>query len=345
MTTAHDQWQLFGIDLTRLPLAWMQGWREVAGWPWVARFVPRIPVEVHDAEGAVAVRNGATRATLTGARPLVAALELPDEGVLLRTLRLPALPDRELRSALELEVAAVSPFAPEQTIWGWSVEPQAEGAVGSTAVTLAIASRAYVDQRLAAAVPRLTKGMPVEVWARSGDAVIVLQGFDEPIRRRLERRRLAVLVGQLVLAGVLLLALAAIPALQARQRISDAEQQFALLRTSVADDLGLRDALVQQRLKADAVHAHFGEPADLLGLLGQVTRLVPDDAYVTAFRWEHNGSASIRGLAADAAALIDRIGAEPGLTLARSPAAISRDRSTQLETFSIGFDTTKAEGG
>jgi len=344
MTTAHDQWQLFGIDLTRLPLAWMQGWREVAGRPWVARFVPRIPVEVHAADGDVAVRNGATTAILKGARPSATALELPDEGVLLRRLRLPALPDRELRSALELEVAAVSPFAPEQTTWGWSVEPEEDGAVGSTAVTLAIASRAYVDQRLAAAVPRLKKDMPVEVWARSGDAVIVLQGFDEPIRRRLERRRLAVLVGQLVLAGVLLLALAAIPALQARQRISDAEQQFALLRTSVADDLGLRDALVQQRLKADAVHAHFGEPADLLGLLGQVTRLVPDDAYVTAFRWEHNGSASIRGLAADAAALIDRIGAEPGLTLARSPAAISRDRSTKLETFSISFDTATAAG-
>ena len=105
------------------------------------------------------------------------------------------------------------------------------------------------------------------------------------------------------------------------------------------------DTLVQQRLKADAVRAHFGEPVDLLGLLSQLTRLVPDDAYVTTFRWEHNGSASIRGLAANAAALIDRIGAEPGLTLVRAPAAISRDRSTQLETFSIGFDTKKAGGG
>jgi general secretion pathway protein L len=343
MTTAQDQWQLFGIDLTRLPLAWMQGWREVAGWPWVARFVPRIPVEAHDADGHVAVRNGATTATLTGARPAVAALELPDEGVLLRRLRLPALPDRELRSALALEVAAVSPFPPEQTVWGWSVESDDAGAVGGSAVTLAIAARDYVEGRLAAA-SQLKKDMPVEVWARSGDAVVVMQGFDEPVRRRLERRRLALLVGQLMLAGILLLALAAIPALQAMQRVTDAEQRFAQLRTAVADDLDLRDALVQQRRKADAVRAHFGEPVDLLGLLGQLTRLVPDDAYVTAFRWDREGSASIRGLAADAAALIDRIGAEPGLTLARSPAAISRDRATQLETFAIDFHSAAVAG-
>lgn len=335
MNTAHEQWQLFGIDLTRLPAAWLQGWREVAGWPWVARFVPRVPVEVHDAHGAVSVRKGATTLVLAGRRPSVAALELPGDGVLLRRLRLPALADRELRSALELEVAAVSPFGPEQTLWGWAAVPAGDG---GSAVTLAIAARAYVAQRLAAATG-LDDGLPIEVWARDDDSVIVLQGFDEPVRRGLERRRLAVLLGQGALTAVLLLALAAVPVLQARERVLDAGQRFTALRVDAADELRLRDDLVQQRRQLDALRVHFGEPADLLGLLGQVTRLVPDDAYVTVFRWDHKGGATIRGLAADAAALIDRIGAEPGLDLVRAPAAISRDRATGLETFSIAFDS------
>ncbi len=345
MTIARDQWQLFGIDLTRLPVAWLQGWREVATWPWIAPLVPRVPVEVHDAAGGVSVRNGATATVLTGAKPSVVALELPDEGVLLNHVRLPVLPAAEMRSALELEVAAVSPFAPEESLWGWHVQPAGSGAVGVKDVTLAIASRAYVRRQLNAVSASLPPGRPVEVWARSGDAVVVLQGFDEKVRRGLERRRLAGLVGQVVMAVLLLLALAATPVLQAHQQAIDAEDRFATLRAAVADDLQLRDSLVQRKHQVEALRAHFGAPTDLLELLDRLTQLVPDDAYLTAFNWSDDGSASIKGLASNAAALIDTVGSEPGLTLVRSPTAIARDRRTKLETFTIAFalETVEAQ--
>jgi general secretion pathway protein L len=320
----------------------MQGWRELALRPPFGRLVPRLPVLLVEPGGGRSLRDGASSRVVEGAKPRAAALALPDEVVLLRELTLPLLPADELRSALELEVAAVSPFPPDATAWGWRAAPQADPASDRLEVTLAIAARDHVDGRLAAAT--LPDDLPVEVWARSDGEPILLRGFGEATRERAERRRLATLVGLSLFALCLLVVLAAVPVLHARERTIDAQEQFDAVRLSAAEALERRELLVRRQQQVGALQDYLGQPADLLALIERLTDLIPDDAYATRFSWSAKDGASLDGLAADAAALIERISAEPDLSLVRAPSAISRDRRSGLETYSVVIDWRRDTG-
>jgi general secretion pathway protein L len=340
MTSRPGQVRTLDLSLRRLASSWIQGWRELAGWGRGAGLLPRVAVELRDLSGQVVRHRFAAGAGAGKARPPVAALEAPDEGVLLHRLRVPPMSERSVRSALELEVGSVSPFSPEETVWGWRMDRDAGD--GRTA-TLAIASRSHVQDWLDRASRHMPVGAPVEVWARAGEGHVVLQGFDEGVRKGMERRRLLWFLAQLAVAVLLLIALAATPVLQARERVFDAQGRFATIRQDVAEDLQIRDALVQRQQQIDRIRAHFGAQADLVGILGQLTRMLPDDAYLTGFRWNRDGGVVITGLADNAAALIDDLGAEPGLTLLRAPSQISRDRVTGLETFSLTLQLARTE--
>jgi Tfp pilus assembly protein PilN len=55
-----------------------------------------------------------------GERSLVATALLPREEVIVRTLRLPGVPDKDVAAAIELQVDTLHPYADEEISWAWA---------------------------------------------------------------------------------------------------------------------------------------------------------------------------------------------------------------------------------
>ena len=147
------------------------------------------------------------------------------EEALERTLTLPALPQADLDEAVQLEVQAITPFKPEQTVAGYRSAPLGDGRVR---VDLALTSR----QRLDALLLQHARVTRPEVWVlpASGHAVSAAGGVLRPIcmpsdgarvRKALTARGRRLRLALLALALLLLLALAVTPTLQLRQRLRD----------------------------------------------------------------------------------------------------------------------------
>ena len=208
--TTSDSSRFFGLDtrasrgaasrLLALPaLRWLQ---------------PPVRVQLRHADGRTsgwAVTHGRALPASgpVGAAP-VAAVELALDRVLDRSLVLPPLAPADLAQAVQLEVAAASPFMPDQTVHGFAAQPMVGGL---QRVDVAITSRQEVEDvlRQAGADP----AAPPEVWvlpARPlGDSgalrPVVLRGWGEGQRQRLARQGLLARLGLLLLALALLLLL------------------------------------------------------------------------------------------------------------------------------------------
>ncbi|NMG16183.1 PilN domain-containing protein [Aromatoleum bremense] len=323
---------LFGFDLRRIGQVWRNGWNEAFQWPSLAWLTPQEAIRVLMPDGGEALRLGASATPApAGAEAAALAVVLPEDSVLLREFRLPRLAGDELRQAVELEVLAVSPFPPDETVWGWRAEP----AGAQVRVRLALAARSHVRTALAQEQARLAGAEP-EIWAVA-DAPIVLQGYGE--HGRLKRMHVARNRILLALAGafVLMFALAVTPVLQARERVFDAQRQYAALETEVASLLGARNALAVGNERARALRAHLEQRQELPQLLELITQLLPDDAFLS--RLEVQGrQVRIVGQAADAAQLMKILGAPSSpFRNVRAPSPISRAAGSNKENFVIEF--------
>jgi len=338
MASEADNWQFFGLDLRPLLRTWRRGWEEARLWPAFAWLSPEVPVRAILPDGKESLRLGASADLAPDDAPVRAvAVVLPDSSVLIRRLVLPALTGRELRNALALEVAAASPFAPQNTAWGWHALRQGDRLF----VRLAIAAQGHIEACIERVRERVTSMEP-EVWA-DANAPIVLQGYGESVRAaRTVRERKRILVA--ASAGIaLVLALAATPVLQARQRLADAEARYATLQTETRDVVAAYEALSKARERARALQGHLRERPDVLQVIESLSSTLPEDAYLT--RLEINGrKIRITGQADNASALMDTLNDRPAeFREVRAPFPISRSAGAAKESFTLEF--TMADGG
>ena len=140
--------RLFGIDLGQ----WLRQWQSAAALllahPALGALTPAVRVRLHQASGQRtlwSVKNGeAEPLPASAGAPQAEAIELPREEALERTLTLPALPQADLDEAVQLEVQAITPFKPEQTVAGYRSAPLGDGRVH---VDLALTSRQRLHRR------------------------------------------------------------------------------------------------------------------------------------------------------------------------------------------------------
>lgn len=344
MAQPRNRFDLFGLDLRQLWEHWRQGCAEARLWPLFRRLLPAEPVRLLHPDGSESdwpARAGTARAT-----PRTLAVLLPEAQVLRQRLQLPLLPAAQQAAALELAVRAASPFPPEATAWGCQVQAHGSGLQAD----IAIASRSHIATWLAqlfedapgeggsaAEHPRRKRlpGQGVEVWA-DGAPFIPLTGYDEALRHARERRahlHTAALSG---LALILLLALAASPALHRQQQATEAEARLAALGREAAAAMSARDALGKTNLQLQTVAAYLAARPDPVQVLARLTVLLPDPVHLT--RLEIRGhTVIIAGLADNAAGLMDTLGGRPDFHDVRAPSAITRDRATGRESFVIEF--------
>ena len=339
MTLANtDSSQFFGMDLAQWPRQWQAAGALLLEWPLLRQLVPQTPIALRHADGHVShwalARGQALPARGAQAGAPVPAFALPPDRVLERRLTLPPLAPADVAQAVQLEVALASPFGAEQTVFGHSVRRLDQGVLR---VDIAITSRQQIEQALQAA--GFSPAQPPEVWVVQGAAgaalhPIVLHGFGEGTRERAVRQGLRRRLGLLALALALLAALVVTPTALMRARAQQAQRSFAALQKEAAPQLAQREALMQRLERLKAVGGLLGEQLAMPPVLDMLTRAVPDGAWLTSLRAEGN-KLVLNGRADDAAALVQRLAAQPGVHDVRLASPATRDAGAAKDTFII----------
>jgi general secretion pathway protein L len=334
--------KLFGIDLSSLGGQLREAWQQLAHLPWMRRFMPRFPVKVAGWEsrpdGMAWVRgdrlewvqraNGGTTAS-----PDYAAVLLPSEQVLVRTLRLPAMSPKALHGAVQLDVQMMSPFTEEQTLWAYAARSPG-GASSVRLVDVVITSRDQVEGALKEQGYRLPAGMAPEVWADAVTQTIMITGFGEQRRLAREaRQRIWLLTGVLVVAA-LAAALAATPTAQLYLRAEDANAQFARLTQATRDVVTKRQALVAEAESVSALMDRRNQQIDHLRVMALLTRVLPDDTAVQRVQFKGD-KLTVQGLSDDTSEAVRLLSKEPGLRDVRLPSAVTRSSRTSKESFTL----------
>jgi general secretion pathway protein L len=348
MAALQTDARLFGLDLSGLGTQWLQAIRAMGQWPLVSWLTPRLPVRVLMPHGDVLTSTSDQKPLALQQKANIAtefeAVVLPDDLVLHHQVQLPPLPAAETQAALALAVQSQSPFAPDDLLW---VARPAGTAHATTATRdVVLTSRPLVQAYLDTARPRLLKATapntPPEIWAHvAGAPPFVVPGFGEARRQRSTRRRFAVNIGLCLLAFGLAVAAAVTPTLQLRMRAIDAVAQHARLQQQVAPALALRESHIKTTEQLQALADVAGPPVSAVQVLDLVTRALPDDTSLLSFVLNATEAPAkppkvvLTGNTGNAAALMQKLGNQPGLRDIKALTAATKPLGADKESFSI----------
>lgn len=257
----------------------------------------------------------------------VCALLLPEDIILERILEVPETAESQLADLVALEAGAFSPFAPEDTVFGWAV---AERNKGNLLVRMAITSASEIQERL----DREGDLTQPEVWAPCPQGNVQLLGYGEAVRRSEYLQRLLRLTGLAsgFLAGIMIFAVLVSSTLSLQASSLDKELKSVMSRAAPAAETRRRLDEVATELEEAT---RFGnERRNYAGWLHALAAKTPDTVYLTAARFE-DGGLEVRGLAVNAADYLSSLASSGLFSSVESPNAISVDRSTELERFTI----------
>lgn len=334
----RNQMRLFGLDLSSLAAFARMGWEDLLQWKIFRWLNPEYPVRVIHADGSESVRLG-TSVQPADARQAIrhVAVELREDEVLRRSLLLPRLSREELRQAAEIDVGSASPFPESELVWAHATRP-ADGE--RVRVDIALTTRKIIEREIASKARQIGAIAP-EVWV-GGAEPLVVSGYGESQRVRRARRERNVRLLLAALIVIQLAALAVTPTLLERQLAVDALTREAALKQEVKSQIDKRAELARLSEQVRLLAATRGEQRDLVWVLNEVTRLLPDDASLSRLEIAGN-TVRLTGLSENAAQLIETLGANPAFRDVRAPAGIARARGAK-ESFGLEFSLAPAAG-
>lgn len=274
----------------------------------------------------VAVAPGALPERLDEEAELI--LRLPAERALARTLTLPASAEADLAAALAFELERQTPFRAEEVWLGWRREP---AAAAGLVIRLVVVRREDAAAALRELADRGLAPEAVEIEGETGIRLAI-----PSLRRRrggLGRLNWALFALLVVLS---LTALAA-PAWQADRETARLRMELVALKPAVDRALALRAEVDRLLGDAERVVRAKGEAPAATRLLEEMTRVLPDDAWLGQFNVA-DGKVEIEGVAASAAALVRAIEASPLFGAVHYRAPVSADAVTRLEHFQFAVE-------
>lgn len=340
--------RFFGLDLKDLGRQLREPWEGASAWPVFSWLTPSVPVcvlradgrDVLWANGQGAVVSKDSAAPNASDRPRFYAVEVPEDLVLRRNVRLPVMGAENRISALALESRTASPFAPDDLVWGMSAEN-----AHSDMHVLVLASRKQLLAYQSTLGARIPQDVVPEQWAMGdGGRPIVLAGFGEP--RRLAfiarwRRTGCTLLGS---AAVIAVCIALTPSIQLKLRADQAHAAYTRLAQSAAPVVAKREALVKSADQLTALQQRLAERIEPLRLLDSLTRVMPDDTALQSFKL--NGTkVMVAGLTANASTLMQLLGSQAGMRDVRAPSPATRLAGAEKESFVIEFVADPAHFG
>lgn len=343
MAIIQSEARFLGLDLSALKRSAHQAWAELQNSAPFSWLTPEFPVVVFERDGSETLWLGSERRMRVDEKikPRFIALELPEDLQLSRTLAVPMMSEPDIARAAALHARALSPFADHDLVWGFRSRPSSAGGID---VDIALASRKQIAQYIQASSAH-AGGTP-EVWVgASAGAPIVFGGYGEGLRRAQGIRGRWIRCGLLASALVLIGAIAVTPTLQLRSRAIEAVAAYdaAVARTGalVRD----REALMQSVEKLGALSELLAGRIEPTRVLARLTQALPDDTALQSFTLKGQ-KVTITGLTANASALMQILGEQPGVRDVRSPNPTTRvGGANSKESFVVEFSLDAQEFG
>ena len=334
MSSTSNDLRLFGLDLNALWQDMRRPWQAMDKWPLLAWLTPAVPVRLLYADGSEAVWLGGRVAGAKVASSRFVALELSEALVLRRKLVLPAMSDAQIADAVALEIHTISPFAPDDLVWGYSINSDSKNQAQVEAV---LASRKQIGQYLQTQVSRLQGTAAPEMWVLAdGYPPIVMPGFAEDRRLRHMTFWRRVGYGLLLLVLGILAAIAITPTAQLRLRAVEAVNAYTTLHLRTQPVAQQREALVKSTDRLVVLGEIMASRIDPLKVMDLLTQALPDDTSLLSLQIQ-GLKVTIGGQTTNAAALMQHLGTQPGMRDVRAPTAATRPLGLTKESFTIEF--------
>ena len=257
-------------------------------------------------------------------------LVLPGMALLEREAILPLAAERDPGRVLRYEMDRITPFAAEEVFCTWTIERR-DRARGQLYLRLSLTPKAPL-QGLFAALSRIGLA-PTALEGRvpGGQnrriALSRTPSRSERWRRRAWAAGAAGCAGLAVAAGVQ-------PFVQQSLSRNDIEARIAALRPRVEQAEAIRQRIAAAEAGGDVLAAERARVGDALQAIAVVTRLLPDDTYLTDFALRQR-QLTLSGQSAAAAKLIAALSAEAMIRNAAFVAPITRAGSSHADLFSI----------
>lgn len=282
-------------------------------------------------EAGSAIGRALTRADLNG-RPVV--LGLPEHLVLRYCEMVPAGAARRLGDVLRLKLESAAPLPQGSFYWGYRIAgPAGEDGLPVECVLAKAEAVDGLTARLADLGVDLAGVYPAEDLP--GEASLNL------MPAHLEGARISLWspLNRALAGAACLLALLALLMTYQRQEaaLETLRAESAALRDRAASVLALRAAAQQQLQTVQAVRQAKSEAPPLMGILDELSRLLPDGTWVNDFRLQ-KGEVQLIGQSQSASSLIGLIEGSPSFANARFGSPVVRDPQSGAERFNIQFD-------
>lgn len=254
----------------------------------------------------------------------------PPDAVLEKNHVVPTLPRRELDQLLRHELARITPFTVEDLFWRWDGRLKT-GDKSRTSVTLTMVPKAVLAAALEMVANAGIRPRYIEIGPAQRPRLLAMDdaaGYSAG--RGLTRVLSATCAGLAVVALVLPIVLQQ-RALNATNRAIDdlqpAIRQVEALRRGITADGAGREVLAQELQRT----------GDLLQIVATITRILPDDTYLTDFALRDRHM-TLGGRSAAAARLITSLSADPAIREAAFAAPVTRIEGATTDVFSIRAD-------
>ncbi|MFL5256694.1 MAG: PilN domain-containing protein [Rhodopila sp.] len=265
-------------------------------------------------------------ARLAARRPVVLR---PAPGMALeKRYTVPTAPRRDLEQMLRHDLSRVTPFPAQALFWRWDGRPKPADR-SRTDVVLTMVPKAAV----AAAIQTLTGAgiTPGGLEVDAGRQCLLL-----PITEG-DGGRSALLRGLgWACAGLAVVALVLPFVLQALA-LHAVETAIAGLQPTVAQVEALRRGITAGNAGREIMARETERTADALQVLATLTRILPDDTFLTDFALRDRHF-TISGRSASAPRLITGLAADPTIRNAAFAAPVTRIEGAGADAFSIGGD-------
>jgi general secretion pathway protein L len=259
---------------------------------------------------------------------LPAILRLPRADVLEKTVELPLAAQNELDHVLEFEMDRQTPFGVEELYWDYRIA-SVDRRRGRLTVHLAMVLRRNVDPLLAVLKRAGILPSRVEVLGDlSATPLIFLKGG----RSHQLPQRLAWATA--MACALLGLTAAATPFVRQSLALARLDHEIAATRSAAADAEKLRQEIDRLSGNAAFIAGERSKAGSPLDVLAAVTRLLPDDTYLTGLELRQR-KLTVTGRSAAAAPLISALAADAAFRNPIFSAPVTRLESAQGEVFSI----------
>ncbi len=285
--------------------------------------------------------SAAQQAQLSGLRRKAGeqvVLKLPAEQVLSLSFSLPLDAESNLEEVLGYELGRYAPFKIEQVYYGYTIQKR-DSAERKLWLAVNVVPRKQVEPLL---IQLREWGLqPAVLTAADADQGAATPCSDSgqnllPKEERSNGGGSANLTVKLLLLLALLLsaALAAYPLLVQKLRIAEMQQQVDTLKKAALSVQSMQQEMERLAAEADYVEEQKRQYPEVLDVLENLTRLLPDDTWLERFEMK-GGRIRIQGMSEDASSLIELLENSALLQKVSFDSPIVKDPRTNRFRFQI----------